>query len=579
MAITFTYTESTNIVVVTEGTSGAPATFANFVTFDRAGTDTVLLSAGAPASNLALTYAVRPVEDLAILVKCVVANKTAEADFIFITGTDWRGAAQTESIDVTAGNGSYTSAKYWATITTLDCSDNANGGGTVWADGDLTVTQDVWGVIWDFGNVQYQADCKFDIGNGSTSTYFQSDNEFFKLPAHTMRVRANAYLTIGAASNIYSKDGSGWLVYNIYADSRWFVDGGDFQMYGSLLTLTGDQMRFSNDSSSDIKIYNSIINANGINMQIRNANTIYMKDVYISECDYLRLDVSPDEFTDVHFEAAENALRPYSAGALTVQNIKITNYNTYDYEVLSTSYLTLLDPITSVANPNTDATSWIKEAYTCNIHVSDKDGTNLAGVSVACEDTNADAAFTTQTTAADGTITEQNITYKKWEGVDETLTTYSPHKFTVSKAGYETLVLDAITVDAPIIWHLELQPAPGRVGTLVATELDKDTSGQKVSIYAFDSGDGNGKTGDAANITAQISIDGGATVATNDTNPTELDAIDAPGIYIFDLTQAETNGDMIVISVASSTSNIKINPIMIRTKSYIERLSQRHHGI
>ena len=35
MAITFTYTESTNKVVVTEGTSGTPATFANFVTFDR----------------------------------------------------------------------------------------------------------------------------------------------------------------------------------------------------------------------------------------------------------------------------------------------------------------------------------------------------------------------------------------------------------------------------------------------------------------------------------------------------------------------------------------------------------------
>ena len=93
MAIVFAYTESTNIVVQTGGTEGTPATFADFVTADRAGTDTSLLSAGAPASDLALTYAVRPVEDLALLVKCVVANKTAEADHIFITGKDWRGAA------------------------------------------------------------------------------------------------------------------------------------------------------------------------------------------------------------------------------------------------------------------------------------------------------------------------------------------------------------------------------------------------------------------------------------------------------------------------------------------------------
>ena len=36
--------------------------------------------------------------------------------------------------------------------------------------------------------------------------------------------------------------------------------------------------------------------------------------------------------------------------------------------------------------------------------------------------------------------------------------TLSPHKFTISKAGYETLVLENITISAPIKWHLELQP-------------------------------------------------------------------------------------------------------------------------
>ena len=135
MAILFEYTDvgdfgsiGDNTVRVTGGTSGTPATFDDFVTADRAGTGTTILDAGSPASDLALDTPVRPVEDLAIIVKCIVANKTAEADFIFITGKDWRGAAQTESIDVTAGNGSYTSTKYWSEITTLDCSDNGAGG-------------------------------------------------------------------------------------------------------------------------------------------------------------------------------------------------------------------------------------------------------------------------------------------------------------------------------------------------------------------------------------------------------------------------------------------------------------------
>ena len=42
MAIAFGYTESTNTVVVTGGTSGTPATFADFVTADRAGTAELL---------------------------------------------------------------------------------------------------------------------------------------------------------------------------------------------------------------------------------------------------------------------------------------------------------------------------------------------------------------------------------------------------------------------------------------------------------------------------------------------------------------------------------------------------------
>ena len=52
------------------------------------------------------------------------------------------------------------------------------------------------------------------------------------------------------------------------------------------------------------------------------------------------------------------------------------------------------------------------------------------------------------------------------------------------------------------------------------------------------------KTGDRLNITAQISKDGGASAPLNQTNPAELDATNQPGIYVFDLTQAETNADL-----------------------------------
>jgi hypothetical protein len=93
--------------------------------------------------------------------------------------------------------------------------------------------------------------------------------------------------------------------------------------------------------------------------------------------------------------------------------------------------------------------------------------------------------------------------------------------------------------------------------------LEKNTAGQKWIVYAFDRTDNTPKTGDAANITANLRIDGAAADAVDDTNPTELE----DGYYYFDLTQAETNGNMILICPASSTSNIQVigSPAVIFT--------------
>ena len=90
--------------------------------------------------------------------------------------------------------------------------------------------------------------------------------------------------------------------------------------------------------------------------------------------------------------------------------------------------------------------------------------------------------------------------------------------------------------------------------------LFKNTASQKVAVYAWDRVNGVPKTGDDANITAEISLDGAASAATDDANPTELDATDHPGIYIFNLTQAETNANLIIITPSSLTSSIVFEP-------------------
>lgn len=93
----------------------------------------------------------------------------------------------------------------------------------------------------------------------------------------------------------------------------------------------------------------------------------------------------------------------------------------------------------------------------------------------------------------------------------------------------------------------------------------KNVSGQKVYVYAYNQTTGAPATGDAANITAQISKDAATSAATNDTNPAELDATDHPGVYVFDMTVAETNADVLMISAVSSTANVVIEPIELRT--------------
>jgi hypothetical protein len=83
--------------------------------------------------------------------------------------------------------------------------------------------------------------------------------------------------------------------------------------------------------------------------------------------------------------------------------------------------------------------------------------------------------------------------------------------------------------------------------------MQKNTANKWI-VFAFNKITGDAVTGDAANITANLRLDGGAANPVDDTNPTELEG----GYYAFDLTQAETNGDLIVICPSSVTANIAV---------------------
>ena len=455
-AITFTYDESDNKVVVTEGTEGTPADFDDFVTADRAGT-AELTPEDAPVActtNITLTYQIRPVEDLALQITFTLASTSAGAgDTLDITGTDWRGAAQNESIDVSGGDGAYTGAKYWRTITDIDC--------TGWADGTLKVTQPQWGVIWDYGGGQYRVDAHLHIGNGSTTTWFQSSRDMVYFAEHMEpETKGAATLTLGSLVDGEVETGAYWSVDgDTWTHMCW---GGTLNIYGSTIYIRTAGMYLSIRTGT-CNIKRSIFDMEGRFYLRDTMTTINVDNLYISQGDYVIFQMSPTTLTNFAMNNLVNYFTNENESIVTT-GMNITNFPAGGVRPGAGLTISDIDPIWAVdmdkirvadSDPRT-----YKEIYTCNITVADKDGTLLDDVIVDCEDQNTDAVWTAGTVLTGATntgkIDEQQIEYRRKE-YSATVTTYSPHKFTLSKAGYETLTLDNITVDGPIDWHLEMQ--------------------------------------------------------------------------------------------------------------------------
>lgn len=86
--------------------------------------------------------------------------------------------------------------------------------------------------------------------------------------------------------------------------------------------------------------------------------------------------------------------------------------------------------------------------------------------------------------------------------------------------------------------------------------MNKNVASQKLIVYVYDSTTNLPKTGDAANLTAYVSKDYGSVTVLGDTSATEMDATNGKGYYLFDLTQAETNADVLLFSCKSTTANM-----------------------
>ncbi len=457
---TFAYDAGTNTVTVTGGTSGSPADLASFVAADRAGAGTSLLAAHAPANTLALTYQVRPVELLALLISFVVAGKTAETDYIFVTGTDAWGAAQTESLDVGAGNGTYVSAKRWRTITNMDCSDNPAGGGMVWANGTVTVTQPQWGVIWNKGNGQYQLDCAYYVGNGTTSTYFFTSLEQVRLTIHEINVYANATFVSGVVTNLASK--------RTYAGSAFLgtgptsAAGGVVYLYSSLIqNLTGLTRVLQFDRIWNCSLQNDAriggATQDVFNTQVEKAQSGIWTASSITVANARVLDY------------IYSGIYKQDSGTATLTGCVFRSANGYYISVFSLKGDVLLIDCEvdnwAVEDQGGSHTKDIYRQYSLNLHLMTPSGANLAGAVVELKDINGSTVFSV-TTGTDGKIAQQTVTRIKynhansWAAVD-----YGPHTLTITADGYQDYQ-DVITIDRKMDLEVAMLGAAGGVSPI-----------------------------------------------------------------------------------------------------------------
>lgn len=99
--------------------------------------------------------------------------------------------------------------------------------------------------------------------------------------------------------------------------------------------------------------------------------------------------------------------------------------------------------------------------------------------------------------------------------------------------------------------------------------MQRNVAGQTWLAFAFNRLTGAPITGDASNITGQLSKDGGTLTALATPNPTEV----ALGYYRFALTQAETNAAQLDLIVNSSTSNVAAIAVEASRQTVPERFS------
>jgi hypothetical protein len=315
-----------------------------------------------------------------------------------------------------------------------------------------------WNVVHKQGDGQFLLDCKLQIGDGSTATYFADTNKQVAFSAGTITAnsqyyidaKANATVTLGALMDASTKRTSNGVdfafaentyygigiaprasaVVNLYSCS--FRTSGSKEVYfqgTSVYNCVGDGLTYfygANDLASDVNNYicsSKTASALGTGLRRPRAGSTF-NNIFILH-----------NRNGVWFQTVGGTVKNVYAngGQYLIAMQDVTSSDAYAINVDWAG-------ATWAINWAGTSTKRLYRQYEFDIAITDKENNPLLGASVELKDKDSNAVFSV-TMDANGAIATQTVSrgfYQQSTG--STLQEYSPHTLTVTKAGYQNYV-------------------------------------------------------------------------------------------------------------------------------------------
>ena len=457
-----TYSLSADQLTITGYSAVTPCLFKDVYTADKAGS--IQLKTGTPAMNMTLTQQIKPTDKLALKIDFVLSGTNAGAgDTIVITGTDAWDNAQSETL-ATVADGTYTTTKYFKTITDIDC--------TGFDTGTLVVNQNQWGVIWwhpfwdAYPTIEvadhFRVDCPIVLDGHLKSINevidFNCMSDVFTYSGFPF---PDGYLYLGELSDADKKTGHSGSIFRHYGHLFDEVALEAIYAYNSVfMNVYGEYGDKKIQVGATIgRIWNCVLRAEVIT---GNAGALDIYNTEHRESDYaFHLFSTTGEMERLRFIKCNHVSLVASSFGITLRNALINEYEFLMHCMNYSAQSYLIDWDTDWANPWEGEMSLpgrLFRQYSFNLKVIDRDNEGIGDATVELRDKDDNVVFSVQTVASGddkGKIAEQIVSYGYYLDDTPSWVSYSPHILKITKTGYEEIET-VCEINAKIEWVLAM---------------------------------------------------------------------------------------------------------------------------